>query len=281
MSAAISVRQLGVTFSGGFRREPIPALQPFDLDVPRGTVLGVLGPNGSGKTTLLRVLAGLQRPTTGSAELLGLPPAARELRRRVAWQPEGQPPLPVLTGRELLQWYGCELGLENAVADERADAWLRRFELLGAAGRAVRTYSTGMQRRLLLATALLGEPEVLLLDEPTAGLDPIGSELVVAVLRERVAAGVTIVMASHDLQEVEELSSEVLVLHAGRVAARGSLDDLLATDERALIVRGLAEAALPAVAAAVREHGAEFVRSERRRDHVYALFRRLAGRGRD
>src|SRR5262245_37843953 len=113
MSAAISVRQLSVTFSGGFRQPAVRALQPLDFDLPAGTIVGVLGPNGSGKTTLLRVLAGLQRPTAGHVEVLGLEPSARALRRRVAYQPEGPPPIGVLTGRELLQWYGCQLELDN------------------------------------------------------------------------------------------------------------------------------------------------------------------------
>jgi ABC-2 type transport system ATP-binding protein len=135
-----------------------------------------------------------------------------------------------------------------------------------------------MQRRLLVAAALLGDPEVLLLDEPTSGLDPIGSELVMTVLRERAASGTAIVMASHHLQEVEQLCTEVLVLFDGRCALRGTLDELLATGERALVVRDLDDAGLPAVAAAVRSHGGELLRSEPLRGHVYALFRRLAGR---
>ncbi|MGE3175410.1 MAG: ABC transporter ATP-binding protein [Planctomycetota bacterium] len=277
MPAAISTRQLGVTFPARWRQPAIPALLPLDLDVAPGAILGVLGPNGSGKTTLLRVLAGLQRPGTGTATILGLPSDAPALRTRVAWQPEGPPPLPVLTGLELLQWYGCQLGLDNGTADARAARWLERFALQGAARRAVRTYSTGMQRRLLLAAALLGEPEVLLLDEPTSGLDPIGSELVMTALQERAAAGTAIVMASHHLQEVEQLCTEVLMLVDGRCALRGTLDELLATGERALVVRGLPDAAVHAVGDAVRRSGGELVRTEPLRTHVNALFRRLLG----
>ncbi len=282
MSAAISVRQLSVTFRGGLRRPPVFALQPLDFELPAGGILGVLGPNGSGKTTLLRVLAGLQRPTSGTAALLGREPRAPELRQRVAYQPEGPPPFGVLTGRELLQWTGCQLQLDNATADQRAAHWLQRFELDHAAARPVRTYSTGMQRRLMLAAALLGEPEVLLLDEPTSGLDPIGSEIVVDVLRACATAGAAILLASHHLQEVEQLCDEVLVLHGGRCAARGTLDALLDTGDRALIVRGVAAAAMPAMQAAVRravvEHGGELLGNEPRRHHLYALFRRLYNR---
>lgn len=277
MTAAISVRQLAVTFRGGFRRPPVVALEPLDLEVAAGQILGVLGPNGSGKTTLLRVLAGLQRPTAGHVEVLAQPPTAASLHRRVAWQPEGPPPLPLLTGREFLQWYGCELGLANAESDERADRWLQRFELTGAAARQVRTYSTGMQRRLLLAASLLGDPDVLLLDEPTSGLDPAGSEIVMAVLQECAARGAAILMASHHLMEVEQLCSAVLMLVDGRCTLRGRLDDLLSTGERALVVRDLPPENDAAIAEAVRAHGGEFVRSEPQRLHLYALFRRLRG----
>lgn len=277
MPAVVSVRQLAVTYHTGLRRTPVPALLPLDFELRAGNVLGVLGPNGSGKTTLLRVLAGLQRPTAGSASILGAAPTATALRRRVAYQPEGPPPLPVLTGRELLQWHGCQLGLPNRQADARADALLRQFDLARAAHRQVRTYSTGMQRRVLLAAALLGEPAVLLLDEPTAGLDPVGSELVVAALRERAAAGAVLVMASHHLQEVEQVCDSVLVLHDGRCVARGDLGELLATGDQALVVRGIAAERWPAIEAAVRTAGGEPVRREPVRNHLYALYRRFYG----
>ena len=192
MSAAISVRQLSVTFPGSFRKPAVVALQPFDLEVEPGAIVGILGPNGSGKTTLLRVLAGLQRPSAGEARVLGEVPGARALRQRLAYQPEGPLPLGALTGREFLQWYGCELGLPNRVADDRAEALLTRFELGTARSRLVRTYSTGMQKRLALAAALLGDPEVLLLDEPTSGLDPLGSGIVLDILRERAQRGAEI-----------------------------------------------------------------------------------------
>ena len=278
MSAAISVRQLAVTFAGRFRRPPVTALQSLDLEVARGAIIGVLGPNGSGKTTLLRVLAGLQRPTAGDVAVLGLPPDRRALRARVGFQPEGSLPLGVLTGREFLQWFGCELRLPDALADARLRQWLERFELAAAAHRQVRTYSTGMQRRLALAAALLGEPEVLLLDEPTSGLDPIGSGAVMDVLQERAAAGTAIVLASHHLQEVEQICNEVLVLHGGRCALRGTLDQLLGTGDRTLVVRGLADGALPAVREDLQRHGAELVRAGPAREHLFALFRRLGAR---
>ena len=276
MATAISCQQLGVTFPGRGRNKPVTALHALDLEIAAGRIVGVLGPNGSGKTTLLRVLAGLEQPTAGMATMLGERPTARSLRRRVAFQPEGALPLGVLSAAEFLAWVGAELGLSNAESDAKARSWLERLELLGPGRRWIRTFSTGMQKRLALAAALLGDPEILLLDEPTAGLDPFGSEIVMAILRERAAAGTTVLMASHQLFEVEEICDEVLVLQEGAVAARGALSDLLGTDAHALVVRGLDEAGLGQLAAAARARGGEVLRTERPRDHLFALFRRLA-----
>lgn len=278
MASAISARQLAVTFPGRGRQAPVHALRPLDLEVAAGRIVGLLGPNGSGKTTLLRVLAGLERPTAGALRVLGEAPDSRSLRRRVGFQPEGPLPLAVLSAPEFLAFVGAELGLDNAESDRRAAVLLERLDLLPAGRRRVRTFSTGMQKRLALAAALLPEPELLLLDEPTAGLDPLGSEIVMAILRERAAAGTTVLLASHQLLEVEELCEEVLILHGGALRLRGPLAELLATDAHALVVKGLAAADLEALAAAARARGGEVLRIERPRDHLFALFRRLARR---
>jgi len=276
MATAISVRQLAVTFAGRGKQAAVAALRPLDLDVEKGRIVGVLGPNGSGKTTLLRVLAGLQRPTAGTATLLGEPAGSRSLRTRIGWQPEGPLPLGVLSAPEFLAYLGAELGLCNRESDARAARWLARLDLQHAGRRWLRTFSTGMQKRLALAAVLLADPEVLLLDEPTAGLDPFGSEVVMQILRERAAAGATVLLASHQLLEVEEICDEVVVLQDGELKARGTLANLLATDAHAVVVRGLDDEALAAVADAARARGGEVLRIERPRDHLFALFRRFA-----
>lgn len=280
MATAISVQQLAVSFRT--RQGLVAALQPLDLELGAGRIVGILGPNGSGKTTLLRVLAGLQTPTSGRALLLDRPANDPALRTLVAFQPDGPLPLGVLSAPEFLAYAGAQLGLPNAISDARAQAWLERLELRHAGRRWVRTFSSGMQKRLALAAALLGEPSILLLDEPTSGLDPIGSGVVMQILRERAAAGMTILMASHHLLEVEEICDEVLVLQGGVLRARGTLAELLGTDADSLVVRGLDQDRLQQLAQAATALGGEVLRTERERDHLFALFRRLAnqpGRG--
>ncbi len=276
MAAAISAQQLAVTFARRGRTAAVAALQPLDLEIASGQIVGLLGPNGSGKTTLLRVLAGLQAPTSGTVTVLGQAPGAKVLRARVAYQPEGPLPLDTLSALQFLQYVGAAVDLPNARADARAAALLQRLGLESAGRRSLRTFSTGMLKRLNLAAALLPEPELLLLDEPTSGLDPAGCELVGEILQEQRAAGVTVLLASHHLLEVEAICDEVLVLERGRLAARGRLGDLLATDAWSLVVRGLDLPAMERLGAAASAAGGEVLRIERGREHLYALFRRLA-----
>jgi ABC-2 type transport system ATP-binding protein len=146
---------------------------------------------------------------------------------------------------------------------------------------AIRNYSTGMHRRLALAVALLADPEVLLLDEPTSGLDPDGSLLVIDILRERATAGTAVLLASHHLQEVEQICGRIYLLGKGKVISAGTVDDLLGTGELNLVVRNLDDTGLAAVEAVVQESGGEIVRRGKEREHLFALFRRVQDSDRD
>jgi len=275
MPAAISVRDLSVTFRTGMRKPAVHALVGLSMEVQDGEIVSVLGPNGSGKTTLLRVLAGVRRASNGEASVLGRHPADRRLVRAVGFQPDEALPFPTLTGQEFLLYVGSLMGLSRAESKSRAVHWLSRMSLADDRSRALGQYSTGMQRRLAVAAAMLATPKVLLLDEPTSGLDPEGSLLVMELLREHVDARGAVLMASHHLQEVEQISSRVVVLADGQQVAACTLEDLLTTGDVRLVVRNLDGAGLAAVEAAVAGAGGEVVEKGRDRQHLFALFRRL------
>ncbi|MBK8975991.1 MAG: ABC transporter ATP-binding protein [Planctomycetes bacterium] len=275
---AIEVEDLGVDF----RRDvgtagPVRALDGVSLRIPRGELVGLLGQNGSGKTTLLRVLAGDLAPSRGRAAVLGRPPADRALTPRVGYQPDGPLPFPALGAAELLPGLGRLAGLSAADARRASDHWLERLGMRDAARRPVRGYSTGMRKRTALAAALLTDPDLLLLDEPTAGLDPDGSLLVLDVLRERAAQGRTALLASHHLQEVEALCDRIVLIDRGRVVADGALDDLLGTGDDLLRIAGATPATRPAIEAAIRSSGAEPRGWRRDRRHLFEVLRALRG----
>ncbi|MDQ3128296.1 MAG: ABC transporter ATP-binding protein [Chloroflexota bacterium] len=213
------------------------AVAGIDLSVPAGGVYGFLGPNGAGKTTTIRILVGLLWPTRGSSRIFGeaVEPGAPVLRR-VGSLIERPAFYPYLSALENLRVFGTAHGLGPDQLVQRAGEALERVGLAGAARRRAGGYSTGMRQRLALATALIGRPELVILDEPTNGLDPNG----VVDVRELIAGlakdGTTVFLSSHVLPEVEQLCDRVAILREGRIVAEGPTADLLAVGER-LVVR--------------------------------------------
>ncbi|WP_243789883.1 ABC transporter ATP-binding protein [Saccharopolyspora gloriosae] len=206
------------------------AVAGIDLAVPRGAVVGVLGPNGSGKTTTIRMLLGLIRPTAGSVELLGhaLPDEADRVLPKVGALVEGPGFHPFLSGREnLLRCAAMEPNLKGPDIRSAVDEALRRVGLDSAAGRRFRGYSLGMKQRLGLAAALLVPRELVVLDEPTNGLDPAGTREIRQIIAELHAVGTTVLVSSHLLAEVEATCTHVAVMHRGTLVAQGPLADLL------------------------------------------------------
>jgi ABC-2 type transport system ATP-binding protein len=223
------------------------AVNSVDLVVPRGSVYGFLGPNGSGKTTTIRLLLGLIRPTAGTHELLGapMPLRAAQILPRVGALVEGPAFHPYLSGLDNLRRLdAADRTVSPTSAARRIDAALDRVGLLAAARKRYRHYSLGMRQRLAIAAALLRPRDLLILDEPTNGLDPQGTREVRALLTTLAGAGTTVMLSTHLLSEVEQVCTHVGVMHLGKLVAQGTLAELRArTAPRAEVVSGSPSAA--------------------------------------
>jgi oleandomycin transport system ATP-binding protein len=232
------------------------ALDGVDLAVRTGTVLGLLGPNGAGKTTTVRVLATLLRPDAGHATVRGfdVQKDAHKVRQLIGLTGQYASVDEQLTGTENLLLIGRLLGMPRPRARERAKELLAQFDLTDAAGRAVKTYSGGMRRRLDLAASLVGEPPLLYLDEPTTGLDPRARAELWDRIRVMVAGGATVLLTTQYLDEADTLCDEIVVIDHGRVIAAGTPDELKAkTGAQTLMVRPADEAQLSIVTSVVGE----------------------------
>jgi len=198
------------------------AVEGLDLTVPRGVVYAFLGPNGSGKTTTMRLLTTLTRPTAGSARVLGVDIANRNpIARRVGYLPEESPLFVELTGREMLTYVADLRDIPTHEADDRIATLLDRFGLSSRADDRIESYSKGMRQKLALVQSMLHDPELLVLDEPTAGLDPRATRTIEDVIVELADRGVTIFLSTHVLSVADELADIVGVLHDGRLVAEG------------------------------------------------------------
>jgi ABC-2 type transport system ATP-binding protein len=194
--------------------------------VGRGQVFGLLGPNGAGKTTLIKVLLGLTRGWTGEAEIFGRPPLDPVSRQKVGFLPEAHRLPPYLTGRQVMHLFGMMSGGSSDEIKARIGPLLEKVNMTSSADRKIREYSKGMQQRLGLAQALVHEPEIVFLDEPTDGVDPVGRASIREMVLDLKERGVTVFINSHLLMEVEMICDHVVIMDKGKVLVQGSIDEL-------------------------------------------------------
>ena len=224
MTAVIETRGLTKTYG------TVRALDGLDLTIPRGGVYGVLGPNGAGKSTLFRILLGLIRPTDGTANIMNGPVGDIAHMRLTGSMIETPRYPPYMTARQVLRWLALEHGIAGT-AD--IPLWLDRVGLSEAADRKVRGFSVGMMQRLGVAAALISKPELIILDEPTSGMDPPGIQEMRALIRSLAHDdGLTVILASHQLLEVQRVCDRVAILNKGRLVREGAVSELTAVGER-------------------------------------------------
>jgi ABC-2 type transport system ATP-binding protein len=253
--AALATYELTKDYAVGFwRKRPYRALDALSLHVDSGDVFGFLGPNGAGKTTTLKLLMQLVFPTSGEAEILGRPAGDVGVRRRIGYLPENPYFYDHLTAEELLDYYGRLFRMSAVDRRQRITATLDRLGVGAERRMALRKFSKGMLQRVGLAQAVLNDPEVLFLDEPMSGLDPLGRRDVRALMLELRDQGRTIFFSSHILSDAEALCSRVAIVAKGRLAAAGRLTDLqeFAVHGWELVMSGVPPAALDAIRSRAR-----------------------------
>jgi ABC-2 type transport system ATP-binding protein len=226
MTHAIELRNLRKIYRTTFRGNTLEALGGISLEVARGEVFGLLGPNGAGKTTTVKILLDLTRATEGSAEILGTPTSDPKSRAKVGYLPEGHKFPGYLTARQTLSIFGRMSGMGTADVERRVMPLLEQLRIAEWADVRVKKFSKGMTQRLGIASALIHEPEVLFLDEPTDGVDPVGRREIRDILKDEAAKGRTIFLNSHLLSEIELMCDRTAILRKGKIAAAGRIEDL-------------------------------------------------------
>lgn len=232
----ISTTKLSKVYRTGFRMRRVPALADVTLSVERGEIYGFLGPNGAGKTSLIKILIGLSRPTGGVAEVFGRSPRDAQVKTRLGFLPESPYFYDYLTAAEFLHLAARISGVPGSEIPGRVTGLLRLVRMEAAASNQMRGFSRGMLQRMGIAQALVGDPELVILDEPMGGLDPVGRKEfrdLIVDLRDR---GKTVFFSTHILSDVEMICDRVGIIIGGRIAEEGRLDDILGAEAESIDV---------------------------------------------
>ena len=224
----IHLENVEKTFRDFWLRPLAHAVRGLDLEVRRGDVFGLIGPNGSGKSTTIKMILGLIRPTKGTVRLFGLDPRSKAARARLGYLPELSHLHPFLTAEETVMYYAGLSGMKRADAKKRTSELLGSLRLSDVRSRTVGGFSKGMARRVAIAAALVSSPELLVLDEPTSGLDPIGTREVKELVANLASGGMTVLLTSHQLFDVQDVCSRVAVMSEGRCVGGGDVAGIVA-----------------------------------------------------
>ncbi len=269
----ISAQNLKKEYKSWFGRRSVLALEDLTFDIKPSEVVGLLGPNGAGKTTTIMLCLGLIKPDQGVVSLFEQNPSRSNSKTRVGFMPEESYFYRFFSGPEILRFYGRLFGLDNAVLKERIPQLIERVGLKHAGNRRLRGYSKGMLRRIGLAQALINSPDLVILDEPTAGMDPIGTREVKNLIRELKDEGRAVLLSSHLLADVEDVCDRIILLNRGRLVCKGPVASILArSDETSVNFKDLSPEALEEVRRTATQHGAEVTRAVPPRETLEEFF---------
>ncbi|MEJ6719287.1 MAG: ABC-2 type transport system ATP-binding protein [Akkermansiaceae bacterium] len=272
--AAVEVKNLVKDFKGPFRGGKVHAVRDVSLTIAPGEVYGLIGPNGSGKSTTMKAVLGLVAPTSGMCAIFGRNSTKVDSRSEVGFLPENPYFYKHLTGAETVKFYGRLCGMKGLELKHRVEEMLELVGLQDARDRRLKGFSKGMLQRIGLAQALVQDPKLVVLDEPTAGVDPVGSREIRDLILELKNRGVTVFLCSHLLEQVQEICDRVGIIHQGVLVNEGRLDDLISLEDKTELILENASAELMEQIRSLVEvtHGAGVISEGRARTTLESLF---------
>jgi len=274
ITPAVQINHLIKEFPSPFRKSKVRAVDDVSLTIMPGEVYGLIGPNGSGKSTTMKALLGLLSPTAGSCYVFGKNSLKTDSRQEIGFLPENPYFYKHLSGEETLKFYAKLCGLRGKMLTERVNEMLKMVSLEDARKRRVGGYSKGMLQRIGLAQALIHDPRLLILDEPTAGVDPVGSRMIRDLIVSLKQRGVTVFLCSHLLEQVQEICDHVGIIFKGKIVKEGRLEDLIAIeDQTEVLIKNATPELLNSIQEIIQNNSnSEFIRMGKPRTTLERLF---------